>query len=176
MGNSEGNIVLLEEKAPDMYGQVMSWPDGVLASAFELCTFIPWEEAKALGVSLKEDKANPRDLKMRLAFEITKINHGEKAATEAQDYFIRTVQNKEMPTDIELKSLAAGQYKVIDLVVALGLSASRSEARRLIEQGGVKIGFGQDLVAIDDSQAEVEVKSDLIVQRGKRQFIKITTV
>ena len=176
MGKSEGNIVFLEEKAPDMYGQVMSWPDGVLASAFELCTFIPWEEAKALGVSLKEDKANPRDLKMRLAFEITKINHGEKAATEAQDYFIRTVQNKEMPTDIKLKSLAAGQYKVIDLVVALGLSASRSEARRLIEQGGIKIGFGQDLAIIDDGQAEVEVKSDLIVQRGKRQFIKITTV
>jgi tyrosyl-tRNA synthetase len=176
MGKSEGNIVFLNEKAEDMYGQVMSWPDGVLASAFELCTFIPWEEAKILGLSLKEDKANPRDLKMRLAFEITKINHGEQAATAAQDYFIRTVQNKEMPTDIESKSLAAGQYKVIDLVVALGLSASRSEARRLIEQGGIKIGFGQDLVAIDDSQEELEVKSGLIVQRGKRQFIKITTV
>ncbi len=173
MGKSEGNIVFLEEKAPDMYGQVMSWPDGVLASAFELCTFIPWEEARALG---QDSKANPRDLKMRLAFEITKINHGEKAASEAQDYFIRTVQNKELPADIELKSLAAGQYKIIDLVVALGLSSSRGEARRLIEQGGIKIGFGQDLVAINDSQEEVEVKSELIVQRGKRQFIKITTV
>jgi len=176
MGKSEGNIVFLEEKATDMYGQVMSWPDGVLASAFELCTFIPWDEAKALGASLKEDKANPRDLKMRLAFEITKINHGEKAATEAQDYFIRTVQNKEMPADIELKNLAAGQYKVIDLVVALGLSASRSEARRLIEQGGIKIGLNQDLATISDSQGEIEVISGLIVQRGKRQFIKITTV
>ncbi len=175
MGKSEGNIVFLNENPIDMYGKVMSWPDGVLASAFELCTFIPWAEAQILTSNLEKGQANPRDLKMRLAWEITKINHGEAEADKAQSHFIQTVQNKEVPVDIETKVQAAGKYKLIDLVFALGLAASRGEARRVIEQGGLKIGFSNNLAAIIDSQAEVEVKNGLIVQRGKRQFVKIAT-
>ena len=174
MGKSEGNIVFLNENPINMYGKVMSWPDGVLASAFELCTFIPWVEAQTLILNLKKGETNPRDLKMRLAWEITKINHGEAEADKAQSHFIQTVQNKEVPAEIETKTLAPGKYKIIDLVSALGLAASRGEARRVIEQGGLKIGFNNDLAAITDSQAETEVKDGLIVQRGKRQFIKIT--
>ena len=173
MGKSEGNIVMLDEKAEDMYGKVMSWPDGVLQSAFALCTVMPWEEAKTFVASLDEGTLSPRDAKMRLAWEITKINHGEEAAIQAQDNFVRIVQNKEVPLNIDEKILKPGTYKVIDLVVALGLSASRGEARRLIEQGGIKIGSLDKLEIINDSQQEIAISSGLICQRGKRQFIKI---
>lgn len=173
MGKSEGNIVMLDENAHDMYGKVMSWADGVLSSAFELCTILPWEEVKAINQSLIKQELSPRDAKMRLAWEITAINHGPKEAEAAQDNFIKTVQNKEVPENIEMKEIKSGTYKLIDLVSILGLSASRAEAKRLIEQGGVKLGFGQELSAMTEAQADVEVTTNLIVQRGKRQFVKI---
>ncbi|MDD2681037.1 MAG: tyrosine--tRNA ligase [Patescibacteria group bacterium] len=173
MGKSEGNIVMLDENANNMYGKVMSWDDGVLISAFELCTNLPWEEAKDINLSLSKGELNPRDAKMRLAWEITAINHGKEGADIAQTNFIKTVQNKEVPEEIEVKEMKAGEYKLIDLVSLLGLSASRGEAKRVIEQGGVKVGPMNGLTAITDTQAGIKVETNLIVQRGKRQFVKI---
>ena len=80
-----------------------------------------------------------------------------------------------MPADIEVKTLAAGSYKIIDLICNLGLSSSRGEARRLVEQGGIKIGSEENLAVVTDSQKEIEVKAEMIIQRGKRQFVKIMT-
>lgn len=173
MGKSEGNIVMLDENANDMYGKVMSWDDGVLVSAFELCTNLPWTEVKAINQSLFKKELNPRDAKMRLAWEITKINHGQDEADSAQNNFIKIVQNKELPEEIETKEMKAGEYKLIDLVSSLGLSTSRGEAKRVIEQGGVKVGLKDGLSAITDTQAEIKVVTNLIIQRGKRQFVKI---
>ncbi|MGE5425653.1 MAG: tyrosine--tRNA ligase [Bacillota bacterium] len=172
MGKSEGNIVMLDASANDMYGQVMSWPDDVLASAFELCTNLAWEEAKEWS---KKSLANPRDAKMRLALEITKINHGENEAMAAQDYFVRTVQNKEMPDEIESMDIPEGKYKVVELLANIGMSSSKGEAKRLIEQGGIKLGFEGGLEPVTDAQAEIEVKDGLIIQRGKRQFIRLSS-
>lgn len=174
MGKSEGNIVILDENPNDMYGKVMSWADGVLSSAFELCTFLPWDEVKKIQASLLSGEMNPRDAKMKLALEITGINHGREAAESAQDNFVRIVQNKEIPDDMDSLAIVPGAYKIIDLLVNLGLCASRGEARRLVEQGGIKLGLADNMKTITDSQAEVLVSSGLIVQRGKRQFIKIS--
>jgi len=173
MGKSEGNIVMLDENANDMYGKVMSWADGVLASAFELCTNLPWDEVKSVNSNIANGELSPRDAKMRLAWEITAINHGEKNANAAQNNFIKTIQNKEVPEDVEVKEIEPGEYKLIDLVSLLGLSSSRGEAKRVIEQGGVKVGPINGLTAIKDTQAEIKVVSDLIIQRGKRQFVKL---
>lgn len=168
MGKSEGNAFFLSDTASDMYGKIMSWADGVLPSAFELCTEIDMLEVEKM---IKE--INPRDLKMRLAYEITKINHGEKGAQEAQDHFIKIVQNKEVPDEIEERKITENKMNVVDLLILLELAPSKTEARRLIEQGGIKIGNAENLVVISDVKAEIELVSDLIVQRGKRQFIKI---
>ena len=173
MGKSEGNIVMLDENANDMYGKIMSWDDGVLVSAFELCTKLPWAEVKAINQSLVKEELSPRDAKMRLAWEIAAINHGRDGAELAQNNFIKTVQNKEVPEEIEVKEMRAGEYKLIDLVSLLGLSTSRGEAKRVIEQGGVKVGLANGLTAITDTQAKIKVASNLIIQRGKRQFVKI---
>lgn len=169
MGKSEGNIVMLDESPIDMYAKVMSWPDEVLPAGFELCTFLPWPEAKELTSNI----SNPRDTKMRLAWEITKINHGAEKASSAQEHFIKTVQNKEVPDDIEVKKIEAGKYSLIDLLVKLGMSSSKGEARRLISQGGIKVGYAKDLKTQEVVDIEIKVANELIIQRGKRQFVKL---
>jgi tyrosyl-tRNA synthetase len=116
---------------------------------------------------------NPRDLKMRLAYEITKINHGEAGAKEAQEHFIKTVQNKEIPDEIEERKIIENELNIVDLLILLELAASKTEARRLIEQGGIKIGNDDKLEPIGDVKAEIAITNGLIVQRGKRQFVKI---
>jgi tyrosyl-tRNA synthetase len=176
MGKSEGNVVFLDESAENMYGKVMSWPDGVIGAAFELCTNVGISEVIEIYRQLKETDINPRDLKMRLAYEITKINHGEANAKSARDYFIRTVQKKEMPSEVKSKKLlvlGGGKVKsinIIDLLVEAGLAASRGEARRLIEQKGIKIN-GE---VIDDLKKDIEISSEgTIVQKGKIHFVKV---
>ena len=168
MGKSEGNAFFLDDTANDMYGKVMSWADGVLPSAFELCTEVDMKEVEKM---IKE--VNPRDLKMKLAYEITKINHGETGAQEAQDHFIKTVQNKEVPDEIEERKLTEDKMNIVDLLILLELAPSKTEARRLIEQGGIKIGGAENLVAVSDVKVEIDLVNGLIVQRGKRQFVKI---
>lgn len=174
MGKSEGNIVFLNEEPNEMYGKIMSWVDGVLLNGLELCTNLPSAEITEMREAMKNG-ANPRDYKMKLAFEITKINHGEKKAKEAQEHFIKTVQNKEIPDEIEEVYLPIASYKLIELLVELKMAASKGEARRLVEQGGVKTSAdGAELEAIKDVNADILVtKEGLLIQRGKRQFIKV---
>jgi len=173
MGKTEGNVVFLNEKPNDMYGKIMSWPDGVICAAFELCTNIPLADIKKMQESLKKNKVNPRDLKMKLALEITKINHGEETAFLAQENFIKTIQKKELPTEIKTWIAKKDQYLIIDLLVETKLAASKSEARRLVEQGAIKVSQNNKTEVIKDSQIEIKVISEIILQRGKLQFIKI---
>ena len=173
MGKSEGNVVFLNEAPNNMYGQIMSWPDKVLYSAFELCTNIPASELEKIGTQLKDGQVNPRDLKMRLALEITKTNHGASAAQEAQDNFVRTIQKKEAPTEITEWKAERAKYSLVDLLVDTKLADSKSEARRLIEQGAIKMGVGEEWRSIKDVKEQVDIKSDIVLQRGKLHFIKV---
>jgi len=173
MGKSEGNAFFLDDSANDMYGKVMSWTDGVLASAFEMCTEVDMVEVQKLLKGMELGSVNPRDLKMRLAYEITKINHGETGAKEAQENFVKTVQNKEVPEEIEERKVIEDKMNIVDLLILLELVPSKTEARRLIEQGGIKIGDAENLIAVLDVKAEIDLISGLVVQRGKRQFVKI---
>jgi tyrosyl-tRNA synthetase len=169
MGKSEGNAVFLNENNIEMFGKVMSWPDEVIINAFELCTQIDFSEIKTIKKELNDDKINPRDLKMKLAHEIVKIFHGEKLAQEARDYFVNTFQKKETPTDISEVILDSGKFKIVELLVSTKLAPSKGEARRLIDQKGVKINDN----IIDDVNMEIELENGLVIQKGKRHFIKI---
>jgi len=176
MGKSEGNIVFLNVSANDMYGQIMSWADGLLSSAFELCTTLSIDELNQIKESLKNNSVNPRDLKMRLAYEITKTNHGEREALAAQENFINTVQKKEIPSDIASFKASKDIYNIVDLLVETKLVTSKTEARRLVEQGAIKIKSldGKSEEVIKDVKKEVKINEDIILQRGKLQFLKIT--
>jgi tyrosyl-tRNA synthetase len=117
---------------------------------------------------------NPRDAKMRLAYEIVKINYGENGASEAQNNFVKIVQNKEIPEEIEERKVDFDKLGIIDLLILLELAPSKTEARRLIEQGGIKIGLTDNLEVVSDPKENVLIQQGLIVSRGKRQFVKIT--
>ena len=108
---------------------------------------------------------NPRDIKMKLAFEITKMYHSEKDAQSAQDYWISTFSKKEIPD--EMPTFKMNQKDIVSILVESGLTSSKSEARRAIEQGGVKIN-GE---VIKDVKAEAQ--SGDVIQKGKIYFLRV---
>jgi tyrosyl-tRNA synthetase len=169
MGKSEGNVVFLDEEASEIYGKVMSWPDEVMSVAFELCTQIAWQEVKEIQKELKTKDVNFRDIKMRLAREITTSIKGDKEAKIAEDYFIKTVQKKEIPENIEELSLKKSSLNILELLVLTKLTASKGEARRLINQNGLKI----DGEVVNNTDLELDLEKTKLIQKGKRHFLKV---
>ncbi len=173
MGKSEGNAVFLDSSSSDMFGKIMSWPDSFLINAFELCTQIDLQEIKEMENKLKNDQINPRDLKMKLAYEIVKIIHKEEEAKLAKENFIKTIQKKEVPDNILEYELKEKKLLIDELLILVNLVSSKSEARRLISQGAIKIIKNNKTKVIKDIKEEINIEKDLIIQRGKRQFVKI---
>ena len=180
MGKSEGNVVFLNETANNMYGQIMSWPDGTIISGFELCTNIPLAEVRKIEAELKKGEANPRDFKMKLAREITSLNRGQAAAAKAQENFIKTIQKKEIPAEMEVYSVKKKQNTLVDLLVETKLVKSKTEARQKIEEGAIKIKIEsgetdrEEMQVIKDVKYEIDfsgVKS-VIIQKGKFNFVR----
>lgn len=165
MGKSEGNVISLDETPEDIYGKVMSWPDVVIGVAFEICTNVPMSEIEEIKKQLESDSVNPRDLKMKLAFEMTKLYTDEDKANQAQDKFVSVIQKKEAPEDIPELDLV--NKNIVDALVESKLVSSKSDARRAIEQNGVKIN--SEVV----KDFEINLKSGDVVQKGKRFFVKV---
>lgn len=164
MGKTEGNMIAFSDSPEDVFGKVMRWSDGMIALGFELCTGVPMEEIREIQTQMKKG-ANPRDHKLKLAYEVTKTFLGEAAAKKGQEHFISVIQEKEKPAEIlEIKPTS---YDIVTVMVEGKLAATKSEARRAIDQGGVKIN--------DRKVESIEVKVDKgsIVQKGKRFFVKV---
>jgi len=166
MSSSWGNVIALTDSAKDMFGKVMSMADNLVEKYFLLCTDVSKERLGHISERLKSE--NPRDVKLDLAEEITKIYHGEKKAKDAREEFIRVFSQKEKPEDIK-EFHVSGAVSTIYVLVNSGLAQSNSEATRLVEQGGVKIN---DEV-VKDAKEEITFKGGEIVQVGKRNFRKI---
>ncbi len=169
MSKSLGTGVFLDSTNIDMYGKIMAQPDENIPQLFTDCTFLELSEINKIKKDLVGGKINPKDVKMRLAHEIVTIFHGEKLAQEAKDYFINTFQKKETPEEMPEIILSSDNKKIIDLLVETKLVSSKGEARRLIEQGGIRVNE----VVISDVNEDVDIKDGLIIQRGKRQFVRI---
>ncbi len=164
MSKSLGNYIGITESAESMYGKVMSIPDALIINYFELATEMPAEEIGVVKSKLAEGE-NPRNIKMWLAREIVALYHAKGAAEKAEENFIKTFQKKEVPDEVEEKKVAA---KVLaDVLVEVGFASSKTDARRTIEQGGVKI---DGAVAADPLLA---IRSGMLIQKGKRFFVKI---
>jgi len=170
MSKSYNNIIGIADQPNEMFGKIMSMKDELIIKYFQLCTQIPLKEVKEMEESLKNEKVNPRDLKARLAKEIVKIYHSEKAADKAEQEFNRIFRDKELPTDISESKMDVGEYDILDLLVKIKLAPSKAEAKRLIEQGGVKLN-GQ-VEKNWRKKVEIGADSDLIIQVGKRKFAK----
>jgi tyrosyl-tRNA synthetase len=166
MGKSEGNMITLLDSADEMFGKVMSWTDEMIDGGFEILTDVSKTEVE----DLKKEKANPRDQKARLAFEVVKVFHSEAAAAQAQENFDKMFRDKEVPEEIVEHKLSASPMLVVDVLVETKLAPSKGEARRLIDGGGVKVNG--EVVSTYDLKIESGTKGTLI-QKGKRGFVKV---
>jgi tyrosyl-tRNA synthetase len=166
MGKSLGNDIPIQTTAEDMYGKLMSIPDDAMPLYFKLVTRMTPAEINQVEINLKNDSLHPRDAKMLLALHVTSIFYGEKAAEIAQNDFIQRFQQHAIPESIEEYSLKS-EKTLLDAMVNSGLVSSRSEARRMIEQKGVRINgeIVQDVNALIGKG---------VLQVGKRRVVKLT--
>lgn len=171
MSKSLGNYIGIEEPPNEMFGKVMSISDDLMWRYYELLTDLSEAEISNLKFEIENGK-NPRDIKVSLAKLIIKDFHSQADADAAEDEFTRRFVKKEVPDEIEERSIDAGSYKLVDLLVQTSLAASKGEARRLVEQGGVRIN-GEKATA---QAAEIAVKSgeSVLLQAGKLRFLRVT--
>ena len=163
VGKTLNIFIALEEEPFEMFSKVMAVNDDLIIQYFEYTTQLPMDEIKQLEQDIKNG-SNPRDIKKRLGQEIVTFYHDKKVAAAAQAEWEKVFSNKEKPTDIE--EMAVKSENIIDVLVETKLAPSKSEAKRLIEQNGVKV---DDKTVNEDTQ----VKSGNLLQVGKRKFIRI---
>ncbi|MDI6602497.1 MAG: tyrosine--tRNA ligase [Patescibacteria group bacterium] len=169
MSKSFGNYIGIQESPEQQYGKIMSIKDELILDYFELCTQLPLKEIRRIAIDLRDKKINPRDLKAQLAREIVSLYHKKAAARRAEKEFERIFKEKKLPKKIAEVKIKEKTLNILDLLVKTRLVLSKSEAKRLILQRGVKI----DGKIETDWQKVIEIKKDQVVQVGKRKFIKL---
>lgn len=166
MSKSLGNHIPIHAAPEDMYGKVMSIPDSVMLTYFKLATRYTPAQIREIETALKDGSRHPRDVKMELAREIVEIFHGKAAAEEAEAQFKRVFQEREAPEDMQEFALKPGAT-VVDVLMESGLVPSKSEARRLIDQKGVRLD-GEPL-----ERADMLFPHPGVLQAGKRRFVRV---
>ncbi len=162
------HCISLTDSAKDMFGKLMSIPDTLITRYYSLLTDVPQSELEKMDEQIASNSINPRDIKMALAHMITEEYHGKEGADKAQEDFINVVSNKGVPDDIESVKIDA-EKSILDLLVELSFVQSKGEAKRLIQGGGVKI----DGEKISDMGFVVKPQMDVVLQAGKRKFVKL---
>ena len=162
------HCISLTDSAKDMFGKLMSIPDNMITRYFSLLTDTSKEDLEKYDRQIADGSINPRNLKMQLAHTITAEYHGKDGADKAQEEFINVVSNKGIPEDIDCVAVENGKA-ILDLLVELNFCASKGEAKRLIQGGGVKID-GEKIAALDYT---VSFDKEVILQAGKRKFAKL---
>src|SRR5215212_7708530 len=166
MSKSTGNIVPISTGAEDMYGKLMSIPDFAMGKYMRLVNRWSPQEIEALEKEITSGSLHPRDAKMKLAFEITSIYYSDSDAQKAQDAFIKTFRQKEAPDEMPEFELQAGQT-ILDVILAAKMAASKSEARRLFDQKGVRLD-GETI-----ERGDVVFPHPGVLQVGKRKFLRV---
>jgi len=174
MSKSLGNYVGIDEPPQEMFGKVMSVSDDLMWRYYELLTDISVHDLKSLRDNAARGSINPRDIKATLAKKIITDFHSKEAADAAEGEFNRVFRSKDVPDEIEERAVTPQQWKLPRLLVELGLAPSMAEARRLIEQGGVRVNS----VKITRPDEEVAVSADAsaasqLIQVGKRRFLRV---
>jgi tyrosyl-tRNA synthetase len=167
MGKSFGNTIDLLAPPGDQYGKIMSLVDSVIPEYFRLLTNVPDQEIAEMQRAMETGTVNPRDLKMRLGRDIVSELHGPEAAREAEEEFISVFQKRELPAEMPAFGLKQAM-PIIDLMVAANVAASRSEARRLIAQGGVRINDQ----TVNNAEELVQPQ-DSVLRVGRRRFLRL---
>jgi tyrosyl-tRNA synthetase len=171
MSKSLDNYIAFNDPPFEMYGKTMSIPDELIYDYFLLTTDLSPTEIENIKKQLNDPSVNPRDLKRRLAWELVRMYHGVEEANKAQEEFDKIFVRKEIPEELEEFEIEQGDGKIriVELLVQTGLANSKSEAKRLIQLGGVSI----DGVKFNDIDATVGLDKSFVIKVGKRKFLKI---
>jgi tyrosyl-tRNA synthetase len=168
MSKSLGNYIGVAEPPNEIYGKVMSINDELIMDYFELLTDVPDEELGEFRGQLGEQTVNPMVSKKRLARELVTQLYDQKAASEAEGHFASVFQRREMPEEIREGTKSGDTLR--DYLVKNQLAKSRSEAKRLIEQGAVEVDGNK----ITETDMDFTVSKGVIIKVGKRSYIKST--
>ncbi len=166
IGKTMGNAINIDNPANELFGQIMSLPDEVIVPGFTLLTEVPLTDIETIDQQLK-DGANPIDFKKKLALTITAQYHDQLQADMAQTYFEQTVQNRQLPTELDQVATDQNHWDILDLLVNFQLVDSKSKARQLFDQGALELN-GQKI-----TDRQLDIPQPAILKYGKHQFVKI---
>ena len=175
MGKSLSNYIAMTAPAHDMFGKLMSLPDHAMMSYFETLTDVPLAELAEFRRKMAEGSLNPRDVKLRMAREIVSGFHSAAAVQEAEEAFIRQFSERKLPTDIPEYQLGE-PTNIITFIVDTKLARSKSEARRVVQQGGVSFfprGEAGEAERVKDVDFMVPVIDGAIIKVGKLHYIRL---
>lgn len=171
MSKSYGNAVGLTDPPAEMFGKLMSIPDGLMAKYYRMATLLPLDEIEAIEAELSQGIGHPNAHKRRLARSVVEVYHGAEAALDAEDAFDRVFKHHQAPTDVPSVEVdVTDPIHLPALLKELGLAPSNAEARRMIDGGAVKID-GSPIAARVYDVAWAAV-GDRVVQAGKRHFVR----
>jgi tyrosyl-tRNA synthetase len=172
MSKSLGNYVGITEPPEEMFGKLMSIPDQLMWNYYELATDRSEQEISRLRSEVASGRLHPMDAKMRLGQEIVATFHGSDAARKAAENFQRVFRDRQAPADAAVRKVSRGPAKKLTaLLVELGLAPSKSEAERLIKQGGAEI----DGQRVEDFRKDVDLTrpTEFLLRAGKKKFLRV---
>ncbi|HOK18033.1 MAG TPA: tyrosine--tRNA ligase [Caldisericia bacterium] len=168
MGKSLGNYIGINENPKEMFGKIMSIPDHLIIEYFELLTDISPKEIEEYKIKMEEGE-NPMKYKLRLAKEIVARYHSKEAADKEEEDFIKVFSKKEIPEEVETFFVDSDEINLIDFLKEKNIVSSKSEGRRIFEQGGIYVNNER----FSDSSLKVKIDKEVIIKVGKRKFIKV---
>jgi tyrosyl-tRNA synthetase len=171
MSKSLGNYIGINEPPGEMFGKIMSISDDLMWRYYELCTNVSTDEIKRMRALCEKGEMNPRDVKANLAKLIITDFHSAPDADKAEAEFARIFKRKEAPEEIEERTIASGVWRLPRLLVETELAPSMAEARRLIEQGGVRVG--DERMTNVNHGIEIDHAHTVLLQVGKRKFLRV---
>ena len=167
MSKSLGNYIGVNDDPYEMFGKTMSITDELICRYFELLTRVPMEEINQIKSDMANGALNPRDAKIRLAMELITIYHSAAAAEEAREKFLTVFSKRDIPDDIAELKVNETEVWLPKFLHENGLVGSTSDGRRMIKQGGIKVN-GEKF-----SDENIVLEEDMVLQAGKRKFVKI---
>ena len=168
MSKTLGNYIGIYESAKSKYQKVMEIPDELIVKYYTLLTDVDDEKIKEVEANLKDKNVNPRDIKMDLAREILSLYHTEEEVEQAEERFKMIFQMGQKPKDMDTVNVSKEDFDLISTVVDKGLVSSKSEFRRLLLQGGIKIHDKKITM-----EKDLPKEGEIVVQVGKKKFMKI---
>ncbi|HLN57837.1 MAG TPA: tyrosine--tRNA ligase, partial [Thermoanaerobaculia bacterium] len=168
MSKSLGNAIGIQEPPAEIYGKLMSIPDRLIWSYFELLTDVPAAAIRERRRRVESGEENPRDAKADLARSVTGQFQGEEAAARAEEDFRRAFSKGELPEEIETTELPATETSTARVLVAAGLAASMREARRKIAEGALAVYETGGPRVVKDPEERLDALRPVVLRLGRR--------